>query len=123
MGFRIKGFVSSIQYILSVVISKSTERKHNGQLEIKTKFQEYSRKGNSKIKNSGELTDCEVQFSSSWQFITRGLFAFSHSAGKTFDTEEVRMKTLLKLFFKQLLISLIFSSVYALLSEQTLRII
>ena len=32
------------------------------------------------------------------------------------------MKTLLKLFFKQLLISLIFSSVYALLFEQTFNI-
>ena len=51
--------------------------------------------------------------------ITRSPFAFSPAAGKTFDTEEIRMKTLLKLFF---LNNYIFSSVCVLLSEQTFNI-
>jgi len=50
--------------------------------------------------------------------ITRSLFGFSPALGKTFDTEEVSMKTLFKLFLKTI-IYLTFSSVYALLSEKT----
>ena len=45
-------------------LSLVSQRKHNGQHGIKTKFQEYSLTGKPIKENSGQLTVSEVQLSS-----------------------------------------------------------
>ena len=80
---------------LSLVI----QQKHNGQRGIKTKFQEYFCLESSIKENSGQLTVSEVQLSSSPPLKRAVYSLLVQQPGKSFDTEQVRTRTLSQGFF------------------------
>ena len=88
-------------------LSLVSQQKHNGQRGIKTKFQEYFLSGNSIKENSaGQLTVSEVQLSSSLPLKRAVYSLLVQQLGKSFDTEQVRTRTLSKrLFFINMYIS------------------
>ena len=80
-------------------LSFVSQRKHNGQHGIRTKFQEYFCPEGSIKENSGQLTVSEVQLSS---FVTINRVVYSllfRQPGKSFNTEQVRTKTISKRLF------------------------
>ena len=80
-------------------LSSVSQRKHNGQHGIKTKFQEYFCL---ETAGTANITVSEVQLSSSSPFKRAVYSLLVRQPGKsfhTFDTEQVRMRTLSKRLF------------------------